>query len=242
MTTPRVCLCFYGPIVSWETVKQSCLENMCFYSKDGKFERLFPEVFIHTYDHPSITDTNTGKYKYEEIYMTFSIFNPVSIEIEEINDKWISDRHTEADRFNTIKGPGDCNVFMFDSYCHMRKAEISYNKIKDFETNNGFRYDIIVMVNPNNKYNSKLDLSLVLKNPDHLLLMNTEGQPEPSDSVVAGTSLMMELFSKRLSVLEDIKCCSDSPFGQIHICPHIMLRYTLFKLTGKDWLWKTVNN
>lgn len=219
----RVAICLHGDSSNWDLTKESFMKNII-----QALDPIIPDVFIHTYVNDNI---------YILKKKNSNIFKPVSKKVDDYQTYYDICQYEADTRISDHRDyKGTVEVIM-----QTKKIKMLYEDVSVYESNNGFKYDIIMFSTFNVQYLKPLNIENI-KDINNLYLYSFENERDPADKVVIGYRDCIEkTFVSRYDNIYKVNT------EYIHIaCPtnnlRQLLRYSYVKSGYTDWNWINVSN
>ena len=225
----KYALCLFGHLRGWLDAKESIINNVGYL--DGV------DVFVHTYyrsDYAPHYGNTVTTYTEQEIKDMFDGLNVKSIVIEDDSTaEWDEKLNNDVVPYRYMEQHG-ANIC--SAYSQFRKVN-ECKKLRDaYSAANDVTYDYTMYC--------RLGVSIDQKWGDHLQPDNFQNTkiylghchyPMPQDLVVYGTTVMADIFAKRLEALDSANKIM-TPMGGVYCDGNIMWWYTIELYTGgRHW-------
>jgi hypothetical protein len=220
--TVKVGICMSGHLRSYDSCKENIQANIISPLKNNGF---IVDMFLSTWDDYGYRsdDFNTNKvdinkYKADFTSSEFESYNKDFFMTNYYTEKWKEYSHLS------------CNTTCPNSVSMLYKINKSYILLHNYEIENNFKYDVIIRLRPDLKFNQQIDISNIKESlfNNYLYMPTSHGKyiivtKYIMDQLFFGNSVVME---KILNTYRDINSLIISD------CPH----------TGEGFLWKQIMN
>lgn len=219
----KVAVCLYGHIRTWENCKDSFV---------GTFNGLNPDVFVHTYD---IKNTGSDvKYTNEQINNLLTGINVKTIVVEK-NDDIYNNVFNTAQNYVQYDYDSHSPQRAYNVYSELRKINLCYQLLKQYETANNTKYTKIVFTRFDLTYKTAVPIDVSKLTDDSKVYNFYSGSPEPCDESVILLPRMAELFAVgRLQALDTIGT-QHTWMGACPLCSHLIFRYCMIRAGIDVW-------
>lgn len=227
----RCTILFTGHIRTWEKCKESFLTNII----EPNYP-IIPDIFVRTYD---IKNSGSDKHFTEQEIKDMMAFTlksgetviPKSVVVVKEAEYREEITHEMQPLLNNDPPLGTYNLL-----CKLKNIYLCYESIKQYEEQNGFKYNVFIFNRFDVLYGGHVYLKDIIN--ENTAYLHYSNNPDPDETCVVTlrkgadlyVSLYHELFKSRH---EHIYSLGAIPSNDVHL----LYKYTLIKNGYPDWSW-----